>query len=273
MSKNVVAYLRVSSEGQSEDGFSLDNQIQKIKIYAINNNLTLKSNNIFIDVDSGSNPNRTKYLQMKEVVLNTDNKIEAVLVYAIDRWTRTAVDGLMLFKEFAQKNISLISVSEFFDTNTPIGKLYCGLLHLLAEFNKDVLIDKLTAGKKQMIKQTGKWAGGISPYGYRPLGKRKKRNEEAILNGRGQLLENNEETKIVQYIYYLKDEKKMSYGKICEELTAQNYYNRVGKNFNKATVYRILQRRDFYLGQSHINSSIELNDSIKPQQPSILNVK
>lgn len=111
------------------------------------------------------------------------------------------------------------------------------------------------------------------PSHDRPLRKRKKRNEEAILNGRGQLLENNEETKIVQYIYYLKDEKKMSYGKICEELTAQNYYNRVGKNFNKATVYRILQRRDFYLGQSDINSSIELNDSIKPQQPSILNVK
>lgn len=271
LNKNAVAYLRVSSEGQSEDGFSLDDQIQKIKVYALANNIILENKHIYKDVESGSDPERAELNLLKKTVLNPDNNIQYVLVYAIDRWTRNAVDGLMLFKELSKHKISLLSVSESFDANTPIGRFMCGMLHLLAELNKDNIVEKLAAGKRQMIQQTGKWAGGISPYGYQSLGRRKKREEEAIVNGRGQLLINTKESEMINFIYQLRD-KNFSYEQICETLTLNNYYNRKGNKFNKATIFRILQRRDMYSGKKHINRSIQLNDEIKPQQPSILNV-
>jgi len=270
LNKNAVAYLRVSSEGQSEDGFSLDDQIQKIKVYALANNINLDNKNIYKDVESGSDPERTDLMKLKEIVLNPNNQINYVLVYAIDRWTRNAVDGLMLYKEFSKHKISLISVSESFDSNTSIGRFMCGILHLLAELNKDNIIEKLTAGKRQMIQQTGKWAGGISPYGYQSLGRRKKRQEEAIINGRGQLLLNEKESEMIRLIYDLRD-KNYTYEQICETLSIHNYYNRLGNKFNKATIFRILKRREVYNGKKHINTSIELNEEIKPQQPSILN--
>jgi len=272
MIKKAVAYLRVSSAGQSEDGFSLDEQIQKIKIYAFSNNIDLDFSNIFTDVESGSNPSRAQLNTMKDFVLNPKNNITHVLVYAIDRWTRNAVEGLKLFDLLLKQKIQLVSVSEYFDSSTPMGKFLCGLLHLLAELNKDNIIKKLTSGKQQMVQQTGKWAGGISPYGYKAVGRRRKRNEEAIVNGRGQLEINEDEAKAVQLIYTLKDQN-YSYSQICETLTAKNYYNRYGRPFNKGTIYRILNRKEIYSGKKHINRSIALNDDAQPQQPSVINAE
>ena len=267
--KKAVAYIRVSSEGQGEDGYSLSDQIQKIKAYALANNIDLDTKNIFKDIESGSNPNRIGLNQLKESVLIKENEITHVLVYAIDRWTRDAVNGLTLLKEFNKKNIKLLSVSESFDPTTAMGKFMCGMLHQMAELNKNTIIEKLTSGKKQMIQKTGKWAGGISPYGYEPVGKRKKRCEEAIINGRGQLKIEKNESKIVSMICFLR-KKNYSYDAICEELTKKNIYNRCGRPFNKATIYRIVNREDVYRGTKHINKTITLDESVKPQQPNIL---
>jgi len=265
---NAVAYVRVSSDGQGEDGYSLDDQLQKIKAYAMANQISLDNKNIFKDIESGSNPNRIGLNSLIEVASDEKNKINCVLVYAIDRWTRNAVNGLILLKEFTKRNIKLISVSEFFDPTTPIGRFMCGFLHQLAELNKETVIDKLTSGKKQMIKQTGKWGGGITPYGYSAVGKRKKRNEESIVNGRGQLVINEKESKIIKTIFSLREENK-SYDEIIACLTKKNYYNRNGRVFNKATIYRILNRKDMYTSKKHINSSIVLDKMIQPQQPRI----
>lgn len=267
---NAVAYVRVSSEGQGEDGYSLDDQLQKIKAYAIANQMSLENKNIFKDIESGSNPNRVGLNALIKATSDENNKINYVLVYAIDRWTRDAVNGLILLKEFSKKNIKLVSVSESFDPTTPIGRFMCGFLHQLAELNKETIIDKLSSGKKQMIQQTGKWGGGITPYGYSAIGKRKKRNEESIVNGRGQLVVNEQESIIVKTIFSLR-EKNKTYDQIIAYLTQKKYYNRNGRVFNKATIYRILNRKDMYTSQKHINSSIVLDKRIQPQQPRIFN--
>lgn len=267
--KKAVAYLRVSSQGQSDDGFSLDYQIKHIQAYAFANQIELKPEHFFKDVESGSDSTRDDWCKMKEFLLNT-NKIDHILVYTVNRWTRDAADGLSFLKELKKKNITLISVSEFFDPKTPQGKFMQTLLHGMAELDKDTLIEKMTRGKNQMIQQTGKWAGGIAPYGYQPIGRRRHRSSEQIINGRGQLIVDSQESSLIKTIYALR-KQKLSYSNIISTLTEKGYTNRRGSPFNKATLSRILNRKDVYTSSVHINQSIVLNSDIKPQQPSILN--
>lgn len=266
--KKAVAYLRVSSQGQSDDGFSLEYQIKHIQAYAFANQIELKTEHIFKDIESGSDPMRDDWCKMKAFLLNT-NEIDHILVYTVNRWTRDAADGLSFLKELKKKNITLISVSEFFDPKTPQGKFMQTLLHGMAELDKDTLIEKLTRGKNQMIQQTGKWAGGIAPYGYQPIGRRRHRSSEQIINGRGQLIVDSQESDMIKMVFNLR-KKKLSYSNIISSLTERGYLNRKGNPFNKATLYRILNRKDVYTSNIHINHSIVLNNDIKPQQPSIL---
>lgn len=267
MAKKAVAYLRVSSKGQKDDGFSLDVQLAKIKAFCFANGLELVA--IFKDVQSGSDPERKDWNSLRSFVLNKSNDISQVLVYSFQRWARNTSDGLNLIEELRKNDIIVNSISEFFDANTAQGEFMQTIFLGVGQFDKRIIIEKMTTGKKTMIQQTGKWAGGIAPYGYQPVGRRRNRSAEEIINGRGQLVLDSQESVLIKTIYSLR-EKKMSYSQMSSVLAEKGHFNREGKPFNKATLHRILNRKDVYQGTRHINHSITLNDNINPQQPSIL---
>ncbi len=92
-------------------------------------------------------------------------KIDAVVVYKVDRLTRALTDFAKIVDIFDAKGISFVSVTQQFNTTTSMGRLTLNVLLSFAQFEREVtaerIRDKIAASKKKGI-----WMGGLSPLGY-----------------------------------------------------------------------------------------------------------
>jgi DNA invertase Pin-like site-specific DNA recombinase len=95
-----------------------------------------------------------------------DNKVDVVVVYKIDRLTRSLMDFSRIVEVFDQAGASFVSVTQQFNTTTSMGRLTLNVLLSFAQFEREVtaerIRDKIAASKKK-----GMWMGGVVPLGYR----------------------------------------------------------------------------------------------------------
>ena len=100
-----------------------------------------------------------------------DRKVDVVVVYKIDRLTRSLTDFAKIVEVFDKSDISFVSVTQQFNTTTSMGRLTLNVLLSFAQFEREVtaerIRDKIAASKKK-----GMWMGGTVPLGYR-VGSRK----------------------------------------------------------------------------------------------------
>jgi len=133
---------------------------------------------------SGGNIERPALKQLLEDI--DAGKVNAVVVYKVDRLTRSLTDFAKIIERFDKHNVSFVSVTQQFNTTSSMGRLTLNVLLSFAQFEREVtgerIRDKIAASKKK-----GMWMGGFIPLGY-DLKDRK-------------LLINNTEAKTVQYIY------------------------------------------------------------------------
>src|SRR6266545_1361610 len=94
-------------------------------------------------------------------------RIDVVVVYKIDRLTRSLADFAKLVEAFDARSISFVAVTQQFNTTTSMGRLTLNVLLSFAQFEREVtgerIRDKIAASKKK-----GLWMGGFVPLGYRP---------------------------------------------------------------------------------------------------------
>ncbi|AMS40165.1 recombinase family protein [Aminobacter aminovorans] len=94
-----------------------------------------------------------------------DRKIDVVVVYKIDRLTRSLMDFSRIVEIFDDSNVSFVSVTQQFNTTTSMGRLTLNVLLSFAQFEREVtaerIRDKIAASKKK-----GMWMGGTVPLGY-----------------------------------------------------------------------------------------------------------
>ena len=92
-------------------------------------------------------------------------KIDIVVVYRIDLLSRSLLDFLNLMKVFETHAVSFVSVTQNFDTSTPMGKLMLNVLLSFAQFEREItgerIRDKIASSKRK-----GMWMGGFTPLGY-----------------------------------------------------------------------------------------------------------
>src|SRR3979490_1627419 len=95
-----------------------------------------------------------------------EGKVDVVVVYKIDRLTRSLADFAKIVEIFDAKGVSFVSVTQQFNTTTSMGRLALNVLLSFAQFEREVtgerIRDKLAASKKK-----GMWMGGMPPLGYR----------------------------------------------------------------------------------------------------------
>jgi len=98
-------------------------------------------------------------------------KIQVILVYKLDRFSRSLIDFLNMMEELKKYGCSLVSITQSFDTSTEMGQLIMNILLSFAQFERQVasarVKDKVYASRKK-----GYWMGGSVPYGYRSVDKR-----------------------------------------------------------------------------------------------------
>ena len=92
-------------------------------------------------------------------------KIDVIVVYKVDRLTRSLADFAKLVELFDQHNVSFVSVTQQFNTTTSMGRLTLNVLLSFAQFEREVtserIRDKIAASKRK-----GLWGGGMAPLGY-----------------------------------------------------------------------------------------------------------
>ena len=157
-------YCRVSTDAQVE-GYSIDAQKKMLEAYCVSKEIT--EYEFYIDGGfSGSNLDRPEMERMLEDI--KDKKIDSVIVYKLDRISRSQKDTLYLIEEiFNPNNIGFISIRENFDTTTPFGKAMIGILSVFAQLERETIYERTRMGMLERVK-SGLWmGGGIEPFGYK----------------------------------------------------------------------------------------------------------
>ena len=112
---------------------------------------------------SGGNTDRPALQRLLEDV--RAGKIDVIVVYKVDRLTRSLADFAKLVELFDKHNVSFVSVTQQFNTTTSMGRLTLNVLLSFAQFEREVtserIRDKIAASKRK-----GLWVGGMAPLGY-----------------------------------------------------------------------------------------------------------
>src|SRR5471032_3269513 len=118
---------------------------------------------------SGASLNRPSLQQLLDEV--RDGKIDIILVYKVDRLTRSLADFAKLIELFDQRGVSFVSITQSFNTTSSMGRLTLNVLLSFAQFEREVIgervRDKIAASKRR-----GLWVGGPVPLGYKSVAKK-----------------------------------------------------------------------------------------------------
>jgi len=228
----VAIYLRVSTEDQVREGYSLEVQEENLKAYAEREQHQVYK--VYRD-DGISGYTKERPALIKLLQDAKDNKFDLVIVYKLDRFSRNLRDLLNIVEELSAYNVGFKSATEPFDTTNSAGKLMFQQLGSFAEFERNRIKERVFPG---MIKGVlaGHWQGArFAPFGYHYI------KEKQLL----ELIP--EEAEIVKMIYsmYLS-------GKTTSEITAHLYHHayktRTGIKFHSKLVCDILKNK-FYTGK------------------------
>ena len=160
----VAVYIRVSTLEQAEEGYSIGEQKDKLRKYCEIKDWTVVKE--YVDPGrSGSNLNRPS---MQQLIKDAPKGLyDAVLVYKLDRLSRSQKDTLYLIEDVFQKNdIHFVSLSENFDTSTAFGKAMIGILSVFAQLEREQIKERMTMGRIGRVKSGKIMEFNNPPFGY-----------------------------------------------------------------------------------------------------------
>lgn len=158
-----VYYGRVSSMKQKEED-TIEMQKIALKNYSKANNLTVVDE-YYDEAQSGTLPFEDRPEGKRLLEDAQLGKFDAVLYYRTDRLGRSAYEGLRICKILTELNVSICSITENYDTSTPMGKMVYTILLTFAENELASITKRMTAGRHRKLKE-GKYVVGKPPYGY-----------------------------------------------------------------------------------------------------------
>ena len=160
--KKVGIYIRVSTQEQAQEGYSIPAQKERLINYCKAKDWNIAD--IYIDGGfSGSNLDRPAMQKL----INDVSKIDIVLVYKLDRLSRSQKDTLYLIEDvFLQNNVDFVSMNESFDTSSPFGRAMIGILSVFAQLERETIKERSLMGRTERAKEGYFHGGGFAPVGY-----------------------------------------------------------------------------------------------------------
>ena len=235
-------------------GESIENQIELCKNQLINK-YNIKEENIKIYQDEGFTGYNTNRPQFQEMIKDIRNKkIKCVIVYRLDRISRNVTDFCNLKNEFIKYNTDFISVTENFDTSTPMGRAMLMISSVFAQLERDTIAERIRDNMYELAK-TGRWLGGNTPLGYKSEkvetlsvdGKRKNLYKLDIVF---------EEAEIIKLIWNKMCELK-SLSKLEVYLLQKGIKTRNGNNFTRFSLITILKNPVYVVADNKIKDFFE----------------
>lgn len=227
-------YIRVSTDEQAREGFSIDAQKRKLLAYAESQDWEVVS----VLIDDGYSAKDLNRPAMQELLVKVQNEeIDVVLVFKLDRLTRSVRDLYALLDEFSRHDVGFRSAQEQFDTTTTMGRAMLGILGIFAQWERETIAERVRFGMEQKVRE-GKWPGGRLPFGY---------------DSKGNLIP--EEAEIIRLVRELYMKENLSYLKIAERLNYEGNLRR-GYEWTRNTVALTLEN-PFYAGIIRFGSKMK----------------
>ncbi|MED0649742.1 recombinase family protein [Aeribacillus pallidus] len=157
----VGIYIRVSTEEQAKEGYSISAQREKLKAYC----QVQDWNDFRFYVDEGFSAKDINRPQLQLMLQHIkEGMIDTVLVYRLDRLTRSVVDLYKLLELFGKHNCTFKSATEVYDTSTAIGRLFITLVAAMAQWERENLAERVRMGQIEKARQ-GKYSAK-APFGF-----------------------------------------------------------------------------------------------------------
>ena len=217
-----LAYLRVSTGKQADQGLSLEVQQDKAAAYARLYDLHL----IEIIVDAGES---AKTLQrpglQRALALLQSGQAAALLIIKLDRLTRSVADlGRLIDEYFAPGKAELLSVSEQIDTRSASGRLVLNILASVSQWEREIIAERTREVMRHKQKH-GEYLGGHIPYGFE------------VINGA--LVANGWEQQVIQQAKTL-HANGLSLRKVSAALHQRGFQARTGARFHSGQIQRMI---------------------------------
>lgn len=218
-----IIYTRVSTNGQAEDGISMEAQETKARAWAKLNG----AESTIVFRDAGLSGKRADNRPGLQDALNAVGEGDALIVYSLSRLARSTKDTIGIAEVLDKREADLVSLSERIDTTTAAGKMVFRMLAVLSEFERDQVSERTRFALAHKRASGGK-TGGDVPYGFRL--------EE------GRLVLDAGEQKAVILIRKLHSRGYTLRG-IAHELEARGYRTKTGRtHWHPQSVKQILKR-------------------------------
>lgn len=162
-----MLYCRVSTDRQAEEGYSIDIQKEKLEAYvkSLPGSENAKTEFFIDDGFSGGNLDRPEMQRMVDLI--ESGRGSHVIVYKLDRLSRSQKDTLFLIEDvFLKNDVAFISMMESFNTATAFGRAVVGILSVFAQLERENIYERTRSGMQKRV-EAGYWpGGGGTPFGY-----------------------------------------------------------------------------------------------------------
>jgi site-specific DNA recombinase len=246
----VAIYVRRSTDEEHQP-FSTEAQDARLKSYVKSQpgwSLVAR----FEDDASGAKLDRPGL--RKALAAAAAGRYDVLLVYRVDRFTRSIRDLATLLDELDHAGVGFRSATEPFDTSTPAGRMLVQMLGVFAEFEREMIIDRVINGMERKAAK-GKWTVGTEPFGY-------SRDTEH------HLVAIDDEITIVKLIFYLYTRRRLGCRAIATHLNERNLLRRRAHRkavtqpgtqpWSHKTVTDVLTNR-VYLGEVHFREIVAVD--------------
>lgn len=226
MKRLMAIYVRKSVE--RVDSISIESQIEFCKYETRGNDYRIYSDNGY----SGKDTNRPEYTKMIADI--KAGKISSVIVYKIDRVSRSILDFSVMMELFQRYNVDFISATEKFDTSSPMGRAMLNLCIIFAQLERETIQQRVTDAYASRSKK-GFYMGGKIPYGYSKA--------STMLHNvhTSKYIKEEKEAEDVVKIYEMYSEPSTTLGDVVRELNEVSPYNNRNKLWSSARLSELIR--------------------------------
>lgn len=242
--KLIAIYCRVSTEEQSENGYSIDEQERLLEEWCKKMGYVIYK----CYSDRGiSGKNIKDRPALKELLSDAKaGKFDMVISWKINRVSRKLEDVLKIVNLLEKNNITFKSYSEPFETDTPAGRMQFQMMALIGEFERGTIAQNVKMGMIAKAK-SGNWCGGrVLGYDLVP-----NNSSEEEKKGKNKLEINEKEAEIVRFIFN-EYSKGKGYKAITNKMNKLGYKTKKGNNFSVGSIRDILTN-PVYIGEIRYN--------------------
>lgn len=223
--QTAVAYVRVSTEDQANEGVSLEAQQTKLAAWCVVNDCELLATHTDAGLSGGRADNRPALQAAIEQACKTKS---VLVVYSLSRLARSTKDTIAIGEKLDKAGADLVSLSEKIDTTSAAGKMIFRMLAVMAEFERDQVSERTSMAMAHK-KSKGERVGTV-PYGF-----------DLAADG-VTLVRNEAEQQVIEVIQAMRAQG-LSYRKIAAKLESRQILTKAGEaKWRHTTIKSILDR-------------------------------